>query len=215
MMVCVTAAVAIAGCAQWFAIVGSSFNKADTTKAKYELPEKKTVLVFVDDRRVQTDQPLRTLLTEAINEQLTANKVAAKTIAYSRVLDLAGQARGLSGLEPLWTARKVGADIVLYVCVDKFSLHEEGVEIGLLWRGQLGASISVTDVASGQMLWPRDEPDGMAIKPVDTPTVTHTSPNFGEELTAQVANIMADRVAKMFYDHKITPEEEMGSDPQP
>jgi hypothetical protein len=97
--------------------------------------------------------------------------------------------------------------------LDDFSLREEGADISILWRGKLGVAVSITDVKTGDLLWPEGETAGMTVKPVETPTETHSSPNHGEELTAALAEAMADRVAKLFYEHDVTPEDEMGSEP--
>ena len=61
----------------------------------------------------------------------------------------------------------------------------------------------MVDVDKGR-LWPKDRPSGYPVEPVKTPTQDNLSTTYGSELASQLATMMADKIAKLFYEHEVT-----------
>lgn len=173
--------------------------------AVYKPPEGKTILVFADDLLSEVSfEPAKSRLTQRLNQLLVEHEVAAKTVSYDRLLDLITVTPDFNKLSVMEVGQKLGADIVLYVRVDDFSLKDN--EVSPLWHGRLAATVRMVDTRakdpSEVRLWPKDRPEGHAMEPIDLPPVDETSPTYGNILTGTLADQMADNIVKLFYDHK-------------
>ena len=192
------AAAGLGGCAafSWFV---AQFAPPQEVKAEFKLPKDKKVLVFVDDMLHEVNYaPIKGDLTEKLNSQLAEHKIAANTIPYEQVQDLA--ARGdFNRLAVKEVGEKLGADVVIYVDIERFSLKEN--EASPLWRGELAGSVRVVDVKVGR-LWPTDR-EKYPVPAVETPPTENASKTYGAELSRLLAEKLADRIAKLFYDHKV------------
>ena len=169
--------------------------------AVYELPEDKKVLVFVDDISSPVRyEAVKRELTEGINDRLLKQKVAAKTVPYERLFRLIASTPEFNRLYVRDVGRLLGADVVIYVSLDEFILKD--VPNVPLWHGKLRTTVRVVDV-SGKQLWPLDRPAGHVVDPVEMPEVIETSNTYGTELALQMAELMAERIARLFYTHYI------------
>ncbi len=190
-----------AGCAipAWFA---SQFGPKQKIAAKFKPPKGKVVLVLVDDMLSPVDyEPIKIHLTEMLNEQLTANKVAAKTIPYVRIGEFVGATPDFNSLAVSEVGNKLGADIVLYVQIDEFGLRDQAASQEL-WKGRLQTTVRLVDVREGR-LWPTDRPEGHMVSPMaKTRTVSDNSQTRAEIVSKALAAETADRIAKYFYGHK-------------
>jgi len=189
----------LSGC-QAIAWTAAQFAPPEKVKALYELPKGKSVLVFVDDSARQIEYvPVKAKLTEALGEQLLSNNAADRTVPYQRLLDLMTSSPDFDRLSVSEVGRRCGADVVLYVQIEQFQLREH--PDSPLWQGKLQASIRVVDVQQGR-LWPTDRPDGYPIGPVETPLSAESSPGYESKLSNLLAERLADKIAKCFYDHE-------------
>ena len=190
-----------AGCAipAWFA---AQLGPKKKVPAEYEPPKGKTILVLVDDMLNPVDyEPIKIDLTEMLNEQLLAHKVAAKTIPYTRIGEFIGATPGFNALATGEVGSKLGADMVLRVRIDDFGLRDPDASQEL-WKGRLQTNLRLVDVKAGR-LWPTDRPLGHMVLPsAKTPTVVDDSPTRGEAISKALATETADRIAKYFYAHK-------------
>jgi len=192
------AAAAAGGCAavSWTVAQFAPPQKVD---ALYKPPKGKTILVFVDDIYTEVAyQPIKVELTDRLNDRLTKYKIAAATVPYKNFITLASAGRDFDNLTVAEAGRRLGADLVLYVHIDKFSLRDD--EQSPLWHGQLQATIRIVDVDAGR-LWPLDDPEGYAVPPVDLPAVDNSSAAYGSEVARQLAEEMAERIVNCFRDH--------------
>ncbi len=197
------AAISQSGCAV-FAWTVAQFAPPQKVKALYTPPKDKKILVFVDDVHSQvTYQPVKAELTDRLNAKLTDRKIAGSTIPYRNLAHLAVTGEGFDAMRVVEVGRHLGADLVLYVHIDKFSLRDD--EQGPLWRGRLGATIRMVDVEKGR-LWPLDSPAGYAVPTVEPPPVDDSSPSYGAKLAKDMAEEMAERIACCFYDHTLPAE---------
>lgn len=196
---------ALGGCSPGLGWLGSVFAPPEKIKAVYHPPKGKKVLVFVDDiKRPVSYSPIKGELTRLLNRRLTEANVAAETVPYEKMLDLVAATPDFNHLPVATVGRRLGAELVVYVHIDKFSLKEE--EIGTLWQGRFEASVRVVDVRKG-VLWPKDRPmDGFDVPPIKTPATIEVSPTYGRKLSQELAEKMAERIAFLFYDHEVPAE---------
>ncbi len=192
---------AIGGC-QFIPWSVAQFSPPRKVRAKFKPARRKTFLVLVDDAGVgSSHEPVKAELTELLNEQLKEHKVARRAVPYERVMELAYTATNYEGLAVDEVGKKLGADIVLYVIIDNFSLRES--KANPLWGGNLEVTVRLVDVEKGR-LWPLDRLTGYPVPAVKLPLTTGDSPAYGSQLTRKLTQRMADRVAKLFYTHRVS-----------
>jgi hypothetical protein len=191
------AAMTSGGCAV-FAWTAAAFAPPQKVKPVFEFPRGKKVLVFVDSDYPLSYEPVKSQFTEEISRQLLENKIAASTVPYpllQNLLDAPSQ-RTLSVSE---VGAKAGAEMVLYVKVEKFSVKDE--ESTPLWIGRMSATVRVVEVGKGR-IWPKDQGEfilpAMELHPVD-----ELSPSYGQQVAQELAVKMGDRIAKLFYEHTV------------
>jgi hypothetical protein len=192
-------AMSLGGCAvsAWFA---AQFGPEKKVPAEYEPPAGKTILVFVDDMLHPVDyEPVKIELAEMLNKQLIDHKVAAKTIPYSRLGEFIAATPSFNSLAVGEVGQKLGADMVLYVQIEEFSLRDTAAAAEL-WKGRLATSVRLVDVTKGK-LWPTDDPAGRARPNAETQTVADSSQSRGEQISKELAAEIADKIAKLFYSH--------------
>lgn len=169
--------------------------------AVYELPKRKKVLVFVDDIVGPVRyEAVKRELTEGINDRLLKEKVAAKTVPYEHLFRLIASRPDFNLLSIFEVGKLLGADLVVYVRLDEFSLKD--TPNVPLWHGKLRTTVRLVDV-SGKQLWPLDRPAGHVVEPVEMPEVIDASSTYGTELASQMAERMAERIARLFYTYYI------------
>jgi len=191
-------AISLCGCAfiSWSV---AQFSPPQEVKAIYKPPAGKTILVFVDDILHPVGyEPVKAELTERLNEQLTTQNTAGETIPYERLLNLIAATPQFDQLSISEVGRRLGADIVLYVQVEEFSLKDSPASP--LWRGRFAATVRMVDVEVGR-LWPEDRPGGYPVEPVEISARQETSPTYGAKLARDLAESLAEKIAKLFYDH--------------
>jgi hypothetical protein len=197
-MLLVPLVASLGGCQPTIAWFTAQFAPPQKVEAIYKPPKDKKVLVFVDDLRCPVSyDPLKADLTEQLNRHIKEQKLAAETIPYERLVDLMAATPNFNQLHVPDVGQKLSAELVLYVEITKFSLKDN--EGSPLWQGKLGVSVKWVD-ATGR-IWPRDRPDGYPLPSVDLPSVENAAVTYGSEVAKELANQMADKVAKLFYDH--------------
>ncbi|MFW6132331.1 MAG: hypothetical protein ACOC8F_00430 [Planctomycetota bacterium] len=194
---------AVASCGPALGLLTYWANPPQTVKAVCELPDDKRICVFVEDAPFAGSRPLARMLTSEINAQLERNDVAAETVPYGELLELAAVMPDYSTTSVLELARRVDADLLVEVSVTEFSLRY--AEAGQVWKGQLGAVVEARRVDTGRRLGPGDDPEGYHVEPVELPMTSSADPHYGDQLTRELTARMADRIAKLFYDHKVRP----------
>lgn len=199
---------ALVGCNPAVTVAGIKhlFNLPDTIEPVFEPPKDMKVLVFVDDLGKPVDyQPMKRELANRIGEQLIKNEVAASVVPYSKIEQLAASAPDFDALYVTDVGKRLGADLVLYVFIDYLSLHDR--ETGILWRGELAVRIQWLDADKPERLWPMGS-RYYPVKPVTLPTIQDTSAAYGETVADKLATQTADRIAKLFYEHKVYPSDQ-------
>ncbi|HUT60986.1 MAG TPA: hypothetical protein VNA25_24325 [Phycisphaerae bacterium] len=195
------AAAAAGGCTQGLAWLVAQFTPPKRVKAVYQPPKGKKVLVFVDDQKFPVEyEPVKYELAARINKQLIEHKIARSTVRYELLQNLS-TTRDFHRLAISEVGAKLGADLVLYVQIEAFSLKDN--PYSPLWQGRLETSVWFVDARKPAKLWPTDVPHGsghivppVEFKPTENPSVT-----YGEEVAKSLAAQMAERIVKLFYDH--------------
>ena len=185
---------ALAGCQLPLAIMEKMFPK-DRVPPQFKLPAGKIVLVFPDDvEHPVSYPPVKRRLAEKVNELLMEKKLAARTVSHDRLVELRGSEPNFDRMHVPTVGSRCGADLVVYLAIDRFTLKETPVEA--LWRGRLEVRVKVVDVKQGR-IWP-DELAGFAIS-VQEPTTETTSETYGAELSKKLADKLAVEVAGLFH----------------
>ena len=176
---------------------------AQKVAAKYEPPEGKTILVFADDMlRPVNYEPIKQILVSEINRQLVKNKIAAATIPYQNLAELESATPNFNKLAISEVGQKLGAHIVLYVHIDRFSLKDN--EANPLWHGRMETTVRMLNVEAKKLeearLWPKDRPAGWPVEPLEI-TTTETSKNYDTKLARILAERMAEKIVNLFCKH--------------
>ena len=193
-LILMLAALAQPGC-QIFAWTVAQFGKPPKVKPVYEIPKDKKILVFVDSDVPLNFEPIKCNLTEELNSQFIGNKIAGSVVSYVKLMDvLESTKKRLSVSE---VGKKLDADYVLYVRIEKFSVKDE--EATTLWQGKLQVAVRLVDVQKGKV-WPTDQKE-YVLPLIELSPVDESSPGYGADIARQLSQQMADEVAKLFYEH--------------
>ncbi len=184
------------GAAGFFA----SFLPPENIPAKYEFPKNKTVAVLVDDpNHLVNFSPVKFELSRQLGKQLTENKVAKDVISTDDIMKLIAATPDYKRLTNAEIGKKLGADLVVNVQIEKFQLKD--ADYSQIWQGKLQVTVKVVDVKEGR-LWPNDSVGGYEAKVVETPRMEgNASPQFEVKMAKAMAVDMADVIAKYFYKH--------------
>lgn len=173
----------------------------DKVKALFELPKERTVVVFVDDR--QSYLPRRTL-RQIIADQSTHDLLGAKVV--EKMIEPRGVLAASTADQPgfptdiVTLGKSVGADLVIYVTVDGFSLSPDRQS----YNPSARVRVKVVDgVNEKGRVWP----DDLRGYPLDVimgeragamPDSPATIIAAEDRLGAEVGR----RVAELFYSHE-------------
>jgi len=192
------AGVFLSGCQGAFVLAEKLFPK-QTVPAKFNLPKNKTVLVFPDDlQNPLSYPPVKRRFARKLNELLRQEGLAGETIAYEKLTELQAAEPKFNLMSIPKIGRKLGAELVVYLSIEEFTLKDNPVDT--LWRGRLAGRAKVVDVVEGR-IWP-DESAGYPVE-VTTPLAESSSETFGEELARILAENLALEVSRLFHSHKV------------
>lgn len=166
----------------------------------YELDSDRPVVFFLDDREFNIRRvPTRERVTAAAERALLGSK------AVDRVLDSRAAATIVSGeprgdLLPISeVGRKIGADVVVYVVPEIFTLTSDGQTFTPLAR----LSVKVMDATADTRLWP-EEREGYTLE-VTTSARQGTPPTDAASIRLaenEFADLVGRRLAQLFYSHE-------------
>ena len=192
------AAALSSGCHIIWVALEKTFPK-ERVPARFKLPANKTVLVFPDDLdNPLSYPPVKRRLSQKLSAVLEHENIAAKTIPYDRLIELKSNEPEFNLMSILKIGRKLGADLVIYVNIEQFTLKDNPVDT--LWRGRLAGRVKVVDVLKGR-IWP-EESAGYPVR-VNAPLAESHSDTFGGELAKKLAEDFAVEVAQLFHAHYV------------
>ena len=194
----VTAILAFTGCQLIFALAEKLFPK-EKVPPSFVLPANRTVLVFPDDIKCPlVYPPAKRTLAEKADKLLIEHSMAAKTIPYDKLIDLRNAEPEFNLMSIPKIGRRLGADLVIYVSIEEFSLKDNPIDT--LWRGRLTGKVKVVDVLKGR-IWP-DESSGFSIKIVE-PITDNPSRDYGSQLARKLAERIAEEAIGLFHERYI------------
>jgi hypothetical protein len=179
------------------------FAKDQEVPAEFEIPKDATVLVYVTDRHladIADSVRMKRELTHAINVQLLHHELVTEVVAYEDLQALIASDPNFHSLTPGEIAAKLGANMVLSVRMDEFSLRDN--EFDTLWSGKLKTRVRLTN-SDDDLVWPKDRPLGLSMPMVDEVTHRETTETYGIKLTDMMAAESADDIGKLFREYKI------------
>jgi len=180
----------------------AQFAPPQKVSAVYKPPKNKKYLVLVDDALSPPGEyeVVKKLLTRKMSVQLVDKGIARSTVEYREISDLVARTPNFQQLAVSQIGQMLGADVVLYVHLDTFQIKDS--QVSQFWHGQFTTTVRLIDVQNGR-LWPTDRPRGHKVGPLEMPTEENPSATYGIELTEKLVDGMADRIAKLFYDHRV------------
>lgn len=169
-----------------------------------DLPAERKTIVFVDDRsNVVPRRALRRAVGEATEQTLIGEKVLAaeQVLPSSGALYALSQEKRSDTLSVVDVGKAVGADVVIYVSMNQFTLSRDGS--GAFQPGASGF-VKVFDVTANQRLWPPDTGRGFPVSFME-PNPRPEAPKGSTERSRAEEDLAREfgvRVARLFFEHK-------------
>lgn len=194
------------GAMQGCNIVGAGYfllKGPPTVPAQFQLPEGKSVVVFVDDRANRLGRAdLRSKIAEAAEQALLSQRRAPDVIDGRAAIIAARGERFGEPMSMVEIGKAVEADLVIWVGIDEFTLSPDGTT----FVPSSSVRVRVIDVAEGGRLWPTSE-DTRAGHPVSLsmPQQQGTAPTTRTEMLMaqdQLAAWTGIGVAQLFFKHE-------------
>lgn len=166
----------------------------------YELDRERPVVIFLDDRELNIRRaPTRERITAAAERALLDRKAVDRVIDSRAAATLVqGEPRG--DLMPISeVGRKVGAELVIYVVPEVFTLSSDGQTFAPMAR----LRVKVLDAAADTRLWP-EEREGYSFD-ITASTRQGAPPTDAaglREAEDGFADLVGRRLAELFYKHE-------------
>ena len=204
-VLCVALAAAVSGCGGMLPWLLAISAPPEEVEAMYAPEEGSTILVWVEDNpanEMTAAGSLRYRLTSELNRLLLHHQIADRVVSQQELVAIQIGDPGFNQMSMGDVAKALGADLVLHVEIDEFSLRD--TPMNPLWHGRLVTYVQILD-DSGKTLWPEDRLDGYPVQPVEIKTTGDVSPAYGAKLTQMLVIAEADHITKLLYDHKVDP----------
>jgi len=187
------------GC-QSFAGLIVAFKGGNLIEAEYDMPEGPLLILF-DDRGGRVDQPKA--IREAhrkISDLFAEKDVNTKVIDFPQTQRFKQQEEDYDKLTIREIGEKLGADNVLYIAVEKFTLNQEpGAPIfqGLF---EVRCKVVSTDRERDVREWP-SSPAGKRVTVQTDPTTDDGDVSPGQ-VADELGDKLGEKVAKLFFDYR-------------
>lgn len=193
------AAIMLGGCN----ILGPAFVLAHGPPKIYRattLDKTKTVAIFIDDpMNLVPRTNLRAIMGEEAEELLLKKKLVADAKSARSTIAAASQARGDEQLSITAIGRLVGADQVIWVGIEQFTLSPDGES----FRPTVRALVKIIDVAEDRRVWPTSGPGyPLVIERAVRPTEVPSSRSQAEQMHVELAKHAGRGIAELFYDEE-------------
>jgi hypothetical protein len=191
--------VAMTGCVQ-LATTWATMSGGDWIDPEFQLT-KGPLLILVDDRDSQISDPRA---ISEVHKTLSAIflefKVNTNVVPYAEWQRLQQSDRKYEKLSIRQIGEKLGAEQIVYLRVEKFTLQSEpGAP---LFKGEFVVRVKVlsTDRKNEVRLWP-DEESGKRIS-AETRPISSDGEKTSGDVARELAEKLAKEVAKLFYGHR-------------
>lgn len=190
----------ISGC-NIIAPVAYAIHGPEKIQPVYTLPENAKTVVFVDDPSSKIAQRrLRYTMSEVATHTLLEKRVLTDMLDPRGIIGAASKEDHTSRMSITELGQSVGADIVIYALVTRYSLSPESGS----YLPQAFLRVKVMDVATGQRLFP-DANFGHPLE-VQIPQRPGVAPNTASDRVAieeQLAARAGLGLAQLFYKHEL------------
>jgi hypothetical protein len=198
-ILCLAALALPAGCN----IVGPAYyliHGPEKTKKLFALDEKKTTVIFIDDRQNRVPRrALRLTMGQEAEKTLLKQKVVKDMVSAESALLAAGTEHRGQPVPISEVGAAVKADIVIYATVDSFGLSPDGESFAPAAR----LRVKVIDAPSDTRLWPENESGyPLVVKPVLTAKEVPTSLSARYKAEDELAQLTGVELAQLFYNHE-------------
>ncbi len=206
----VTLSVLVASCGQtsgqflYFLGIGQS----QKFKPKYTL-SKGPILILIDDPEEKVDWPVANrMLFDALTQELLRNEATETTIPHASIQSLRQADPDFAKLSCAAVGRKLGADQVLWLEVQFFQAREELSDMDQ--SGVFAVSVKVInpneqEKRSMVRLWPAGMDGYYVSSQLNAADVSKFRTR--DIITQALAQRLAERVAKLFYEYKLEAKE--------
>ena len=186
---------ALPGCIQMAAAI-TNITGGDWIEPEFELT-KEPLLVLVDDRGGQISEPKAIReVHQTISEIFLEFNVNKRIVPFQEWQNLQAD-RNYSKMSARQIGEKLGAEQVLYISIDRFTLNSEsGAPI---FKGEFVARVKVlsTERKKDVRLWP-DEESGRRVSATTDPTPADGDKS-GADVAAELGIKLGQEVAQFFY----------------
>lgn len=187
------------GCIQiaaaWTNITGGDWIEAEFTLTKEPL------LILIDDRNTVVTEPKAVReLHKTISENFLTLKVNHMVVPFDEWQRLAQSDKKYAKYSARQIGEKLGAEQVLYITVDRFTLHSEpGAPV---FKGEFTVRIKVlsTNREKDIRLWPTEE-SGKRIS-VTTAAIPTDSEKTSGDIATELGIRLGKDIAKLFFGHR-------------
>jgi hypothetical protein len=213
-MAAVLVLAAVAGGCQAMAWGATTFTPPKRIAAQYHLPPGKKVLVFVDDPSgAIADHGVQEKLAGYLEKELVARKLVGSLVPQSELQATLVSLGDDGNVHIPRIVRGVGADLVVYVQIEGLALTDDDTRT---WQGKMILGTKVQD-AQGRKLWPDAGQHRVPTIEYRPKKAIDDEIACKDHITDQMAQIAADRIAKLFYAHsdRELGEREVGRQIQP
>jgi hypothetical protein len=187
------------GCIQ-FASAWANITGGDVIEPEYKLGQGPLLILIEDPRGDVSDPRAMRELHATISDIFVEFKVNHRVVPWEQRERLERAEKEYSKLSIREIGEKLGAEQVLYVRVEKFSLQSEpGAPI---FKGEFITRVKVLDTKQEKDVrqWPR-EPSGRRIS-VTTPAISSEGDKSASDVAKELAIKMGQAITEMFYEHR-------------
>jgi hypothetical protein len=172
----------------------------DPVKPEFHLTEGPLLVLIEDPDGLVTHPRALSDAYKTISDKFLEFRVNRMVVPLRDIERLERTERDYNRLSVRDIGERLGAEQVLYIRVDKFSLQAEpGAP---LYKGEFSVKLKVlsTKREHDVRLWPRD-PSGRRVS-VTTPPVPTDSDKSASDVAGELAVKMGQSVAKLFYEYR-------------
>ncbi len=175
----------------------------EKVKAEHKLGKGRLLILIDEDKGWLADPSVRPLLMEALIKQLSEHDVNENVVSQEVVTRLRQKDPQFERRGAREVGQRVKAEQVLHLNVRKFTLLDETVKPAYRGRFSLAAKVLNVKATTPEdvRVWPRS-PEGRIVE-VTTDLHAGKGATYGEKLTRRLCEEMAEKVAKLFYDHTV------------
>ena len=162
---------------------------------------KAPLLILIDDRNSLVTEPIAMReLHKTISENFLAFKVNEMVVPFDEWRRLAQNDRSYHKYSIRQIGEKLGAEQVLYINVERFTIHSE---VGApIFKGEFTVRVKVlsTDRKKDIRLWPSEEAGKRMSS--NTPATSADSEISANKVATELAVKLGKDISKMFYGHR-------------